>query len=259
LPNLEKRYVPLKNGIDFTDRVNKQIDENTRAIIVDQVHFLSGFRLDLKELGDLAAKHNLFFIVDGIQALGAASVNLQKTNVHFYTAGGMKWLLGPMGTGFLYVNQNILDKLKIYHVGWLSVDFDDLSSLYPIKPLTNSARRFERANFNLIGLYGLLESLKIMKEIGKEEIEKIILSKTKQFINRLKLLNCEILTPEDDKKRAGIVSFRVSDIESKEVYEKLEKKKIICSLREGWIRISIHFFNTEEELDKVLEVVNKIT
>jgi selenocysteine lyase/cysteine desulfurase len=168
----------------------------------------------------------------------------------------MKWLLGPMGTGFLYVNQNILDELNINHVGWLSADYEDLSSLYPVKPLVNSARRFERANFNLIGLYGLIESLKIINQIGREEIERNILSKTKQFLANLKKSNCETLTPLTDSNRSGIVTFRSKDMDIKQSYEKLAEAKVICSLREDWIRIATHFFNTEEELERVLDILN---
>ena len=137
-PQVEKRYVPLKDGMDFIERTKSHIDNHTRAIIIDHVHFLSGFRLDLKELSELAANNQLYLIVDGIQAIGAVNVNLKNTNIHFYTAGGMKWLLGPMGTGFLYVKQNILNELNINHVGWLSAEFEDLSKLYPVRPLVNS-------------------------------------------------------------------------------------------------------------------------
>ena len=168
----------------------------------------------------------------------------------------MKWLLGPMGTGFLYVNKNILDKLNIYHVGWLSVELDDLSSLYPVKPLAKNARRFESANFNLIGLYGLIESLTLLNTIGIHKIEEIILSKTAQFIEKLKNQNCEVLTNAEDRNRAGIVSFRKRRNDSKDLFKKITNENIVCSLREGWIRIAIHFFNTEEELDKVIKIIS---
>ena len=146
-------------------------------------------------------------------------------------------------------------QLNIYHVGWLSAELDDLSNLYPVKPLVNSARRFERANFNLIGLYGLIESVKTIQEIGKEEIEKIILSRTEQFMNKLEQINCEILTPRENRNRAGIVSFRIMNGNSKRVYEKLGEENIVCSFREGWIRIAVHFLNADAELEKVLKVI----
>lgn len=111
----KKKYVPLNNGVNFYRRLIENIDSHTRAIVVDHVHFLSGYRLNLPKLGDIAKEHGLYLIVDGIQAVGAIPAQLNKYSIDFYCAGGMKWLVGPMGTGFLYVNQKHFDNLKNIH------------------------------------------------------------------------------------------------------------------------------------------------
>ncbi|MBD3290345.1 aminotransferase class V-fold PLP-dependent enzyme [candidate division KSB1 bacterium] len=257
-PDVQKKYIPLNNGEDFYERLSESVDKNSRAIVIDHVHFLSGFRIDLVKISEVAAKHGLYLIVDGIQAVGAIKVALDECDVDFYCAGGMKWLLGPMGTGFLYVNQKHFNTLKNFHVGWLSAEHDDLSTLYPVKPLKSTAPRYERANFNLIGLYGLVESLNIILETEPVNIEKIIMEKTGRFIERLKKVGCEVLTTPIDKDRSGIVTFRLEDLDSTEIYDYLERRKIKCSLREGWVRIACHFFNSDEQLDQVVNAIEQI-
>ena len=253
-PNVEKRYVPLDNGADFYTRLENKIDEHTRAVVVDHVHFLSGYRLDLLQLGRVIQGNNILLIVDGIQALGAVKVDLKETPVDFFAAGGMKWLQGPAGTGVLYIRPEIMDKLVPFKIGWFSAEYENLSSLYPVRPLKKDAGRFQPANENYIGLTGLTESLAILNELGAENIENKIMNLTAWAQQQLKDRGCEIFTPLEKSLRAGIVSFKSPRVNSKKLYELLEHEKIICSLREGWVRIAIHFYNCKQEIEKVLNL-----
>lgn len=255
-PSVEKRYVPLQNGDDFYARLENKIDARTRAVVVDHVHFLSGYRMDLSRLGEMTRRSNAWLIVDGIQALGAVNVDLQQTPVDFFAAGGMKWLQGPAGTGALYIRPEILQKLVPFKIGWFSAEYEDLSSLYPVRPLKNNAGRFQPANENYIGLVGLAESLAMLNEIGPGKIETKILELTAWAMQQLKNRGCEILTPSEDNLRAGIVSFKSPGIDSPKLYELLSGEKIVCSLREGWVRIAVHFYNTQQEIEKVLTLID---
>ena len=254
-PQVEKRYVPLQNGKDYYERLNQQIDEHTRAVVVDYVHFLSGFRLDLKQLSELKQKHNFYMIVDGIQGLGAVQVDLKDTAVDFFAAGGVKWLNAPAGTGIQFVRQEILEELVPFHIGWAGAEYEDLTSLYPVRPLYKDARRFQPANDNYIGMNGLIESIKLIHQISAEQIEKEIMGTTGKVISTLKTDGYTLLTPDDGSKRAGIVSFKHPQVESKRLFEMLQQNHIICSLREGWIRMAFHFHNTGEEFEQVFDIL----
>ena len=254
-PRVEKRYVPLQNGRNFYEHLNQIIDEHTRAIVVDYVHFLSGYRLDLHQLSELKQSKNFYLVVDGIQGLGAVEVDLKDTAIDFFSAGGVKWLQAPAGTGILYVRQEILEKLIPFHVGWASAEYEDLSILYPVRSLYKDARRFQPANDNYIGMLGLLESIKLIHEIGANQIENEIMTVTDQAISTLKNQGYSILTPDKRSLRAGIVSFKHPEIESKILFERLKKNQAVCSLREGYIRLAFHFYNTEEEFEKVFSVI----
>jgi cysteine desulfurase/selenocysteine lyase len=257
-PRVEKRYVPLKNGADFYHRLQQQIDEHTRAVVVDYVHFLSGYRLDLQQLSQLKQHKNFYLIVDGIQGLGAVQVNLKNTAVDFFSAGGVKWLNAPAGTGVLYVRQEILEELIPFQVGWASADYEDLSSFYPVRPLYPDARRFQPANDNFIGMMGLMESIKLVQEITPSKIENAIMQTTEEVIAALKLHGYSVLTPQNNSSRAGIVTFKHPKIESQKLFERLKQNHVICSLREGWIRLAFHFYNTVAEFDEVLSVLQSI-
>lgn len=257
-PRVEKRYVPLKNGSDFYHRLQQQIDEHTRAVVVDYVHFLSGYRLDLQQLSQVKQHKNFYLIVDGIQGLGAVQVDLKNTAVDFFSAGGVKWLNAPAGTGILYVRREILKELIPFQVGWASAEYEDLSSFYPVRPLYQDARRFQPANDNFIGMMGLMESIKLMQEITPSTIENGILQTTDQVIAALKSHGYSVLTPQDHSSRAGIVTFKHPQIESKKLFERLNQNHVICSLREGWIRLAFHFYNTVAEFDEVLSVLQSI-
>ncbi|UCE05751.1 MAG: aminotransferase class V-fold PLP-dependent enzyme, partial [bacterium] len=254
-PKVEKRYIPLQNGRYFYQRLNQIIDEHTRAIVVDYVHFLSGYRLDLHKLGDLIRNKNTYLIVDGIQGLGAVQVDLKDTAVDFFSTGGVKWLNAPAGTGILYVRREVLEQLIPFHVGWASAEYEDLTKLYPVQPLYRDARRFQPANDNYIGMVGLIESMKLIHEIGAEQIEAEIIEITKRVIARLKDHGFSILTPEENYLRAGIISFKHPVFDSEKLFECLQQNRIICSLREGYIRLAFHFYNTEQEFDKVFSVL----
>lgn len=254
-PGVEKRYVPLQNGDDFYERLNQQIDGHTRAIVVDHLHFLSGYRLDLMQLSELKQKHNFYLVVDGIQGLGAVQVDLKDTAVDFFAAGGVKWLNAPAGTGILYIRQEILSELIPFHVSWAGAEYEDLTSLYPVRPLYKDARRFQPANDNYIGMNGLIESIKLIHEISANQIEQEIMGTTGKVISTLKSHGYSLLTPDNHSLRAGIVSFKHPQAESKQLFEKLQQNHIICSLREGWIRLAFHFHNTVEEFEQVFDLL----
>lgn len=251
-PKVEKRYIAMLGSKNFYDRLAQTIDNSTRAVVVDYVHFLSGSRFDLRRLRDITLDSNANLIVDGIQGLGAVQIDLQKTPVDFFAAGGVKWLLSPSGTGVLYVNPKILEKLVPFHISWSGAEYEDISSLYPIRPLFKNARRFQPVNENYIGLAGLTESMKMFNEIGPKVIESRIHQLTNQVLIGLNKLSCEILTPSQPENRAGIVTFKHPKIESAKLHQVLMAEKIVCSLREGWVRLAIHFYSAGDELEKVL-------
>ena len=255
LPDIEKKYVELKGSENFIEKCFSVVDDNTRAITVDWVDYLTGEQVDLEKLGDFCRKRGILLFVDGIQGLGAIKIDLSRIKVDFFSSGASKWLFGPLGIGILYISKMVLDRLKLTNTGWLSAEWDDLHNFSVLPSLKNSAARYEEGTKNFIGIYGFRENLKLMLETGPEKIEKRIFCLRDRLINGLREKGCEILSPLSKKKGSGIVTFKPVRTTSEKLAEELTEKKIIVSLREGWIRVSPHFYNTEDEIKELLNNV----
>lgn len=255
LPDIEKRYVTSSELLEDPNFIQKQIDKNTRAIALDWVNFLSGIAIDIATIGQICRKQGIYFIVDGMQGLGALSLDLSKVAVDFFATGAPKWLLGPHGIGLFYVRREILSNLKLFNIGWLSADWVDFYDIFTPKQLKTSAARFEAGTKNYLGIVGLKESLKLLTEIGLANIEARIHRLGDYLVSKLNDTNFKLITPKAKEKRAGIITFRRKDKVSKDLFMALKQKKVIISLREDYLRISPHFYNTLEELDLLLKII----
>jgi selenocysteine lyase/cysteine desulfurase len=231
------------------------VDRRTRAISIDWVNWLSGVRLDLEEIGEFCRKRGIVFMVDSMQGLGALRLDLSKTRVDFMMAGCSKWLLGPQGVGLLYVAQCRLAGLVPTNIGWLSAEISSFQKLLPLGPPKKSAARFEEGTKNLMGICGLKENLKLLMKVGMGEVENRVLSLTDLILEKAKQHDFEILSPLQRNVRSGIVSIRPRHIKVERAYDRLKRHKIIVSLREGWLRISPHFYNTPAEINRMFKVL----
>jgi selenocysteine lyase/cysteine desulfurase len=255
LPEVEKRYVTSSELLSDPNCILKQIDNKTKAVALDWVNFLNGIRIDLAFIGQICQDRGIYFIIDGMQGLGAVTLDLKKIHVDFFSSAAPKWLLGPHGIGILYVKRETLGRLKPFNLGWLSADWVDFYDIFTPKPLKTSAARFEEGTKNYLGIVGLQECLKLFHEIGMNNVESQIFHITDYFLSKINDLRFDIITPKAREKRAGIISFRRKDKDSMELFMKLKQKKIVCSLRENYIRISPHFYNTTEELDQLIKII----
>ncbi len=259
---LEKRGVrmvyvsPEENGILPPEKLEDAITNRTKMLSISAVQYLSGFKADLEAIGELCRRYNIFFVVDGIQGLGATDINVQSCNIDVLATGGHKWLMSPMGTGFLYISERIEPYVTPAKTGWLSVEdpwqlrqFDQ-----PWKPLP---QHLETGTYNIIGLTGMNAAMKMFLDIGIDIISSEIEELVTYLIQRLnELSSVQILTPGKSGKRAGIVTFAIDENNDTEtIVQHLREKEIMISSREGLIRISPHFYNTKEEIDHTLEQI----
>jgi len=255
LLDIEKRYVTSNELLNNPDCILKLINKQTKAISLDWVNFLNGIRIDLKRISQICKERNIYFIIDGMQGCGAITIDLNDIQPDFFSSAAPKWLLGPHGIGILYVNKKILPKLKSFNLGWLSAEWDDFYDIFTPRKLKTTASRFEEGTKNYLGIVGFQESLKLFDEIGIDKIELQILDLTDYLIKKINNPKYEIITPFERENRAGIVSFRKKDADNMELFLKLKKNGVICSLREGYLRISPHFYNTTQELDRLVEII----
>ncbi|HDN05674.1 MAG TPA: aminotransferase class V-fold PLP-dependent enzyme [Candidatus Bathyarchaeota archaeon] len=252
-------YVRNVDGKILLEDVEKTVDDNTVAVAVSHVEYVNGFRHDLRALSEIAHEHGAYLIVDAIQSAGAIPIDVKRDNVDFLATACYKWLLSPPGAGYLYVKEELIEKFEPPFVGWASVkeevfetlDFWDIWSLR----LSKTASRFEVGSPSFISLVGANEALKMLLNIGIENIEAQIIKLTEHLIEAVKNLGLKLQTPEDRRYRGGIVNSKIEKVQ--EITQKLGEKGIVVSARAHGIRVSPHFYNTKEEIDKLIEEVKR--
>ncbi|BDQ04085.1 aminotransferase class V-fold PLP-dependent enzyme [Ignavibacterium sp.] len=258
--NLEKfgvqvDFVKSKNGIVSAEDIIANVKPQTKLISVSFVQFLSGYKIELEKLGNFCRQNNIIFSVDGIQGIGAMNFDVQKFKIDFLSCGTQKWLFGAQGLAFIYLTEDLQRKLNPAYVGWLSVE--DAWNLLDYKMnLKKSANVYQGGTLNSLGIYIFNTSLKLLKDFGFDRIEERVISNTKYLRKKLNEMGIKSLLDEvDEKFYSGITTFKVDNAEK--LFKHLEEEKIVCSLREGFIRLSPHFYNTFEDIDVVIKSIRK--
>lgn len=253
---VEVQFIKSKNGIVSADDVINSIIPNTKLVSISFVQFLSGYRVDLEKIGNVCREKGIVFSVDAIQGLGAFTLDVEKCKIDFISCGTAKWLLGMQGLAFVYVSEKLQQMLQPKYVGWLSVE-DAWNILNFNLKLKNTADAFQGGTINALGVFGLLPALKLFADFGNENVEKRILENSIHFTKRLIEIGIHPVLENCEKENlSGIISFKHE--KANHILDELRKKEIYCSVREGMVRLSPHFYNTFEEIDLVADEIKNI-
>lgn len=257
--NLEQRFgvevqiVPARDGRVMPDDLFAAADERTRVITVSSVQWTNGFKTDLATIGTFCRERGIYFVVDAIQGLGALRFYPRELGVDFFSAGAYKSLLGPVGIGCFFCRKELLGELWPAGAGHRSVV--DATTLHYRMELRPSAQRFEGGALNYVGLYGLNASLDIIKQARIKDIERHVLGLTDLLIRRLQEKGYRVLSSLQPEERSGIVSFGHAQHDPARLVESLAESKVIVSLREGAVRASVHLYNNEDDIDRLIEAL----
>ncbi len=254
LPNVIKKYVSF-SGKDAVDVVKQYSTSKTKAVVVDHAQFLTGEMIDLKPLAQFCQRQGIYLIIDGIQAIGAVDFSVQETPVDFCACGAAKWLFGPSGAGFLYVSKKLFSSLKRFHTGWLGAEWTDFENIERIPSLYNDARMFEQGTRNIIGISAFAENVKVLLDYGMEHVEQRIQELKEQLRQGFQDMAYQIVTPEKGPQ-SGIITIKPAQ-HAKKLLECLTTHNVVISLRNDCLRFSPHFYNTPDEVAKVLDVLSR--
>jgi selenocysteine lyase/cysteine desulfurase len=243
-------FVKAHDGIVSSEDIIAAVTPRTKLISISFVQFLTGYRADMQMLGEYCRAHNIIFCVDAIQGLGALQLDVKKCCIDYVSCGTQKWLMSEPGLAFLYLTSELQERLKPAFVGWLSVNnaWDLLNFNLSLK---KDATALQTGTTNNIAIAAYTAALGVMGKIPAAEREQIVLDNSEYFIGKLQEAGYKpILADVDRKYLSGIVSFAHENAPA--IFGNLTKANITCSLREGGIRFSPHFYNTKNEIDKVL-------
>lgn len=264
-------YIHLRNAgvqLDFIhspdgritiDRILDRLTPRTRLLALSAVQFLSGFRADMQTIGEICRSRGVIFAVDGIQAVGAVRINVQKMMIDALAAGGQKWQMAPHGSGFLYLTEELQSIIQQKSIGWLGVE-DPWDFYNYDQPLAQSARRYEGGTLVMPSLWGMHTSLATLLEFGIEAIENHVLALSQFLIDEFSRLDgVEVMTPSDPEERAGIVTISLpGKVDAKAVFKGLQERNILAALREGRLRFSPHFYCSVEEMRMTVEATRDL-
>lgn len=234
------------------------VDENTRLVALASSHFIAGWRIDLPAIGRALRERGILFCVDGIQTLGAFPTLAEHADC--IAADAHKWLLGPCGAGFLYVRREAQERIHPVVHGWNNVRCPDFVAREEIK-FRSGAQRYEAGSHSMLGLAGLNAALGLVQEVGVESIAAELLRKRALLVPALQERGWEVLGADaPPAHQSGIVSVTRLNVDLSALHARLLEAGMVTSLRTDragrrFIRFSPHFYNTDEELHRVVEAL----
>jgi selenocysteine lyase/cysteine desulfurase len=254
---VELRLVEAPSGRVTPDSVMKLIDSRTRVVALSHVEFWNGFRVDVDVIGDECRRRGIVFAVDVMQSAGALRVDVTRMPVDFCAAGAGKWLMGPPGIGFCFCSHPLLERLSPVIVGVGSVAGHDRYFEYDLTPAPG-ARRFEESVVSVLDTAAFGAALDLLLEIGVGEIELRVLRLAQRLAEGLAARGYEIIEPwpRTPSESSGIVSFRRHGVSPQTLLRDLTAARVIARIHRDFVRLSPHFYNTEQEVDRVLEVLS---
>jgi len=248
---VEVRRLHTTDGRITPAEVSNLVDRRTRLVSVSAVQYYNGFRCDLAAFSQIARASDALLVVDGTQAVGALRIDLTATGIDALVVSAHKWMLGPLGIGFMALSDRMLDRTEVTQLGWLSVK-DPFAFRREID-LPMSAERFESGTENSTGLFGLGARLEEIESFGAKEIEGRILHLTAHLSECLLQAGFEITSPRDAGETSGILTFRHQGLDSDHTVETLKAENIFLSARHGSVRVSPHYYNSQEEIEAVVD------
>lgn len=252
--------IPKSDGVPDEDALVAAIGnrDDVVAVVVSWVQFANGFVADLKRIGDACRARGVFFIVDGIQGCGVRSINLHDLPVDVFAAGAQKWLLGPWGTGFVYVRRELVTLLEPHDVGWAcmkaSSDYTRLTD-YEFD-FVDDARRFEVVTLAYHDFAVANASTAMLLKLGVENIAGHIDALGARLIDWISSRSdVRLVTPSASGRRAGVLSFAPASPDA--MVGALRAARVSHVMREGAIRLSPHCYNTVDEMDRVIQLLER--
>ena len=252
--------VPSPDGIriDAADLIQR-IDEQTAVVNVNRVLFESSWIMDMEPVVRAAHQAGAGVVVDDFHGTGIVPLDVHELGVDFLLSGALKWLMGGQGIAFLYCRRALIERLQPLVVGWFGTKapFDfDRSRL----DLRADARRFETGTYALPQAWTASAGMEMVLEVGVANIRARNQELTSMVVERADAAGLELLSPRESDDRGGLVRVRVRGgrAGAERIVHELFRRDVVLDQRADALRISPHFFSTEEEIERCFEELSKL-
>lgn len=249
-------YVPVRDGqIDLAE-YERYIDDRTLITSFAHVYYQNGFKQDVDAIVDIAHRKGSLVLLDGYQACGTCPLDVHKQNIDIYTTGTLKYLFGIPGIAFMYVNKNLIPKLKPALTGWFGQE-NPFSFKVRELDYATGARRFDTGTPPVMTSFAARAGLEIVNEVGVPAIQERIDFLSKIAIEEADKRGLDMVSPRDISKKGGTTAIRLR-MDSHEMEVELAKRNIIASARGNVIRVAPHFYTTAKDIVYVMDQIKDI-
>ncbi len=257
----EVRFVRAANApgdLTFED-IAALVDHETSVISVSHVLWTTGLRFDLRALADLAHAHDAFLTIDATHSAGVIPLDASASGADLIAAGSFKWLCGFSGAAICYIKPEIIDQIRPILVG-----HNNATAAEQLRPeaydacsfdLPMNASRMEYGSSAHVPRFMLGPSIDYLLEVGIDRIEDHVQMLGTHLIEGLLKLGARILTPTDERRRAGIITARFAGHDGAALTAALDAQDVVVLPRLGGIRFSPHLFNSLEDIDRAVAAV----
>ena len=252
---VETRMVRSVEGRVLFDDLVKQVDARTKLISISSVECNSGFRCELNRIGEFCKERDILFCVDAIQSLGILPMDVKRDHIDFLSADGHKWMLSVEGLGGFYISRDVLEKVYPVTVGWGNMinAADFMNYEFEFRP---GAQRFGEGSPNTMSIHAFGAALDLLLETGIENIEKRVMILGNTILEQLHQRGLKVYSSTRPGERSGNIAFVVNQDISR-LYEWMMENKVKLTVRDGLIRLSPHFYNSEDEIFKFFDLLDK--
>ena len=241
-------YIPPESFVDL-------IDERTRLVAITHVCFRNGARLDIPAIVRLARAKGAMVLLDCYQSVGSVDVDVKALDVDFAVGGMLKYLLGTAGIGFLYVRDSLVRSLHPIHSGWFAQENIFAMDITANRP-ASTARRFESGTPAVVNCYAAEAGLEVLLGVGTQAIERRVRSLTRRCMDALRAIDWPSITPASDERRGAMIC--VPSRASGPLSQELMKRNIVTSNRDNNLRICLHFYNNDEDVDVLVAALREL-
>ena len=231
-------------------------DPRVRVLAISLVQFSNGYTVDLERLSAATRASGTYLVVDAIQGVGQVPLDVTRTPVDVLACGAQKWLLSPWGSGFVYVRRELIEQLRPSVTGWMAFEgTDDFSRLTQYDDtLRGDARRFELITLPYQDFAGMNASVRMLLDVGIPAIGQHLRSLHAPLLEWASRYGVRVVSPRGDRA-SGILCIAPADVGA--AFRALKAARVICGMREGAIRLSPHLYNTLDEMQQVVDILEK--
>jgi selenocysteine lyase/cysteine desulfurase len=243
----EGRRMPLTSYEELVGR-------DTALVATTHVCYRNGFKTNPSALAELAHERGALLLIDAYQSMGTQPMDVKALELDFLTTGALKYLLGSPGIGFLYIKEDLIERFKPTDSGWFGQENVFAYDVHKLE-YAGSARRFETGSPPIPNVYAALAALRLIEQVGLERIQRHVETLAGLLIQGIQARGLDLLTPSAPAERGPLVMIGSTD--SPKLVESLGAEGILCSTRDGALRISLHYYNTRADVEAVLESLDR--